>query len=225
MQGRSFRLDEAAEMLGVTPAALLPAVEEAVDAGILVTSDDLFRFRRKLVWHAVVHMIPRPARKALHRQFGEILLSRGGSALPAAAHLLRAAHANDPASLTGLDRAAAETLQTSPQTAARLAQRAVELTDPADAGALPRAVAAAEALTRGRPARPGRPDHPGHAAAAAAGRPRGPAALRAVLDPLRQRPAAARRGRGRGRAGAGSAARRASGPGDDRAPAGAGRAA
>jgi DNA-binding CsgD family transcriptional regulator len=147
VQGRSFRLDEAAEMLGVTPAALLPAVEEAVDAGILVTSEDVFRFRRKLVWHAVVHMIPRPARRALHRQFGEILLSRGGSAAQAARHLLRAAHANDPASLTGLDKAAAETLGTSPQTAARLAQRAVELTDPADAGALPRAVAAAEALT------------------------------------------------------------------------------
>jgi DNA-binding CsgD family transcriptional regulator len=147
VQGRSFRLDEAAEMLGVTPAALLPAVEEAVDAGILVTSEDVFRFRRKLVWHAVVHMIPRPARRALHRQFGEILLSRGGSAAQAARHLLRAAHANDPASLTGLDKAAAEILETSPQTAARLAQRAVELTDPADAGALPRAVAAAEALT------------------------------------------------------------------------------
>jgi DNA-binding CsgD family transcriptional regulator len=147
VQGRSFRLDEAAQMLGVTPAALLPAVEEAVDAGILGASDDVFRFRRKLVWHAVVHMIPRPARRALHRQFGEILLSRGGSAAQAARHLLRAAHANDPASLSGLDKAAAETLETSPQTAARLAQRAVELTNPADAGALPRAVAAAEALT------------------------------------------------------------------------------
>ncbi|HUA31897.1 MAG TPA: AAA family ATPase [Streptosporangiaceae bacterium] len=147
VQGRSFRLDETAEMLGVTPAALLPAVEEAVDAGILVASQDVFRFRRKLVWHAVVRMIPRPARRALHRQFGEILLSRGGSAAQAARHLLRAAHANDPSSLAGLDKAAGETLETSPQTAARLAQRAAELTDPADAGALPRAVAAAEALT------------------------------------------------------------------------------
>jgi DNA-binding CsgD family transcriptional regulator len=145
--GRTFRLDEAAEMLGVTPAALLPAVEEAVDAGILAAADDAFRFRRKLVWQAVVHMIPRPARRALHRQFGEILLGRGGSAPRAARHLLRAAHANDPASLTGLDNAAAEILDSCPQTAARLAQRAMDLTDPADPGALARSVAAAEALT------------------------------------------------------------------------------
>ncbi len=147
VQGRSFRLDETAEMLGVTPAALLPAVEESVDAGILVAAEDAFRFRRKLVWHAVVHMIPRPARRALHRQFGEIMLGRGGSAAQAARHLLRAAHANDPASLTGLDKAAAETLESCPKVAATLAQRSVELTDPGDAGALPRAVAAAEALT------------------------------------------------------------------------------
>ena len=145
--GRSFRLDEAAEMLGVTPAALLPAVEEAVDAGILAAAEDTFRFRRKLVWRAVVRMIPRPARRTLHRQFGEILLRRGGSAARAARHLLKAAHANDPASLTGLDMAAAEILESCPQTAARLAQRAMELTDPSDPGALPRSVAAAEALT------------------------------------------------------------------------------
>jgi DNA-binding CsgD family transcriptional regulator len=145
--GRSFRLDEAAEMLGVTPAALLPAIEEAVDAGILTAAEDAFRFRRKLVWQAVVRMIPRPARRSLHRQFGEILLGRGGSAARAAQHLLKAAHANDPASLTGLDKAAAEILDSSPQTAARLAERAMELTDPSDPGALSRSVAAAEALT------------------------------------------------------------------------------
>jgi DNA-binding CsgD family transcriptional regulator len=145
--GRSFRLEEAAEMLGVTPAALLPAIEEAVDAGVLTTADDAFRFRRKLVWQAVVRMIPRPARRALHRQFGEILLGRGGSAAKAAGHLLKAAHANDPASLTGLDKAVAEILGSCPQTAARLAQRALELTDPSDPGALPRSVTAAEALT------------------------------------------------------------------------------
>ena len=57
-------------------------------------------------------MIPRPARKALHRQYGEILLRRGESAaLAAAGHLLQAAHPGDPASLADLDRAAAQTLR------------------------------------------------------------------------------------------------------------------
>jgi DNA-binding CsgD family transcriptional regulator/tetratricopeptide (TPR) repeat protein len=145
--GRSFLLEDATEMLGVTPATLLPTVEEAMDAGFLVTADDLLSFRHDLMWRAIANLIPEPARKALHRQFGEILLNRGGSALSAAAHLLEAAHTSDPATLAGLDRAAAGTLPTSPQTAARLALRALELTSPTDPAALRRSVAAAEALT------------------------------------------------------------------------------
>jgi len=119
--GRSFRLEDAAAMLGTTPAGLLPMAEEAADAGIVTASEDVFCFRHELVWRAVADMIPPPARKALHRQFGELLLKRGGSAASAAAHLLEGAHPGDLAALTRLDRAAAETLQTSPQTAARRA--------------------------------------------------------------------------------------------------------
>ena len=145
--GRSFLLEDATEMLGVTPATLLPTVEEAMDAGLLVAADDLLSFRHDLMWRAIANLIPEPGRKALHRQFGEILLNRGGSALSAAAHLLEAAHTSDPATLAGLDRAAAGTLPSSPQTAARLALRALELTPPTDPAALPRSVAAAEALT------------------------------------------------------------------------------
>ncbi len=145
--GRSFLLEDATEMLGVTPATVLPTVEEAMDAGLLVTADDLLSFRHDLMWRAIANLIPGPARKALHRQFGEILLNRGGSALSAAAHLLEAAHTSDPATLAGLDRATVSTLPSSPQTAARLAVRALELTSPADPAALPRSVAAAEALT------------------------------------------------------------------------------
>jgi DNA-binding CsgD family transcriptional regulator len=145
--GRSFRLEDAAEMLDQTPAALLPAIEEVVGAGIVIAADDEFSFRRKLAWRAVATTIPRPARTALHRQFGEILLRRGASAAQAAEHLLEAAHSGDPTSLTGLDRAAAEILGTSPQTAATLALRAAELTRSGDQDALARSVAAAEALT------------------------------------------------------------------------------
>ena len=145
--GRSFLLEDATEMLGVTPASLLPTVEEAMDAGFLVAADDLLSFRHDLMWRAIANLIPEPARKALHRQFGEILLNRGGSALSAAAHLLEAAHTSDPATLAGLDRAAAGSLPASPQTAARLALRALELTSPTDPAVLPRSVAAAEALT------------------------------------------------------------------------------
>ena len=145
--GPAFRLEDAAEMLGRTPAALLPAVQEAMDAAVVDAADHAFIFRQELFRRSLGEMIPRPARDALHRQYGEILLSRGDSAGRAAGHLLQAVHQGDPASLAGLDTAAARTLSSAPQTAADLALRALELTSPDDPAALSRAVAAAEALT------------------------------------------------------------------------------
>ena len=126
--GPAFRLEDAAEMLGETPAMLLPAVEEAMDAAIVTAAEHAFTFRHPLLRRAVGEMIPRPARKALHRQYGEMLLGRGESAARAASHLLQAAYPGDPASLAGLDTAAAQTLRSAPQTAADLALRALELT-------------------------------------------------------------------------------------------------
>jgi DNA-binding CsgD family transcriptional regulator len=145
--GPSFRLEDAAQMLGETPAALLPAVEETMCAGITAAAGNAFSFRHQLLGRAVGDTIPRPARKALHRQYGQILLRRGESAALAAAHLLEAADPGEPASLADLDLAAAQTLRSAPRTAADLTVRALQLTPPADAGTLPRAVAAAEALT------------------------------------------------------------------------------
>ena len=158
--GSSFRLEDAAEMLGETPAGLLPTVEEAMDTGIMAAADNTFSFRHELLRRAVGEMIPRPARKALHRQYSQILFGRGEVAALAAGHLLQAAHPDDPASLADLDTAAVQTLRSAPQTAADLALRALELTPLTDPGALPRAVAATEALAAaglagsGRPARP-----------------------------------------------------------------------
>jgi DNA-binding CsgD family transcriptional regulator len=145
--GPAFRLEDAAEMLGETPAMLLPAVQEAMDAAIMTAAEHAFAFRHPMLRRAVGEMIPPPACKALHRQYGEILLARGESADRVASHLLQAAHPADRASLAGLDKAAAQTLPSAPQIAADLALRALELTSPADPAALSRAVAAAEALT------------------------------------------------------------------------------
>jgi DNA-binding CsgD family transcriptional regulator len=144
--GPAFLLEDAAEMLGETPATLLPAVEEAMDAGIVTAAEHAFEFRHPLLRRAVGEMIPAPARRAVHRQYGEILLTRGESGDRAARHLLQAAHPADRASLARLDQAAAQTMAPAPQTAASLALRALELTSPADPDALSRAVTAAEAL-------------------------------------------------------------------------------
>ena len=144
--GTSFLLEDVAMMLGETPAALLPAVEELMAAGILAAAEDEFSFRHELLRRAVHATIPPPGLRALHRQYGQLLLRRGGAAEGAADHLLQAAHGGSPASLADLDTAVAQTLGSSPQAAADVAVRALELTPPAGPDELPRAVAAAEAL-------------------------------------------------------------------------------
>ena len=144
--GASFRLEDVAQMLGETPAALLPAVEETIAAGITTADENEFSFRHPLLRRAVSDTIPPPGRRALHRQYGQILLNGGESAALAASHLLQATEPANPASLADLDAAAEQTLRSAPQTAADLASRALELTPRGDQGALPRAVAAAEAL-------------------------------------------------------------------------------
>ncbi|HEY6479959.1 MAG TPA: AAA family ATPase, partial [Streptosporangiaceae bacterium] len=128
--GTAFRLEDAAEMLGQTPAALLPAVEETMDAAIMTAAGRTFAFRHQLLRRAVGELIPQPARLALHGQYGELLLARGEAADRAAGHLLQAADPADRASLAGLDRAAAQTRCSAPQAAAGLAVRAHQLTAP-----------------------------------------------------------------------------------------------
>ncbi len=144
--GPAFRLEDAAEMLGESPAALLPAIEEAMEAALMSTAEHGFAFRNELLRRAAGDTIPGPARAALHRQYADILLSRGVSAATAASHLLQAAHPGDPGSLPGLDQAVARTIRSDPQVAADLAMQALELTQPGDPAVVSRSVSAAEAL-------------------------------------------------------------------------------
>ncbi len=144
--GPAFRLEDAADMLGELPASLLPAIEEAIDSALVSTAENGFAFRSELLRCAAADMIPAPARRTLHRQYGEILLGRGASATDAASHLLEGADPRDPTSLLDLDRAVAPTIRNAPQVAADLAVRALKLTPPGDPAAIPRSVTAAEAL-------------------------------------------------------------------------------
>jgi DNA-binding CsgD family transcriptional regulator len=145
--GLTFELEDVAEMRGQTPAIMLPLVDEAVGAGILkVDAEENFAFRHELIWRAVTEAVPPPARQALHRQYGESLLARGGSAMTAAAHLLKGARRGDSAVTAGLDIAAEQVMRSSPQTAADLALRALELTEAADPSRFSRIMRAAGAL-------------------------------------------------------------------------------
>ena len=134
MLGRSFRLEDAAEMLDLLPGSLLAEVDEALEARIVVTDRDSIAFRHELLWQAVADSLPQPVARALHRQAGQMLLAHGEDAVAAARHLLAGAHRGDSVALAGLDRAVANAAQSAPTAAAELAVRVLDLTGPTDPG-------------------------------------------------------------------------------------------
>jgi DNA-binding CsgD family transcriptional regulator len=145
--GHSFAVEDVAELLDEPAGRLLSAVEEALATQIVVARSDRLTFRHHLLWQAVTDGVPLPIRQWLHLQAGQMLLERGGSAIPAAAHFMAHPRPGTAQALAGLDRAAREVLPSSPQTAADLAMRALELTDAADPAWFDRTVTAVEALT------------------------------------------------------------------------------
>lgn len=144
--GRSFSLDNVAALLRETPARLLPDVEAALGANLLVATPESLTFDRELVWRALAESVPRPARQALHRQIGQLLLDQGGPVTEAARHLVSAGRPAAPAALARVDSAARSFLVTAPQTAADLALKALLLSEPADQRWFPRIITAVEAL-------------------------------------------------------------------------------
>ena len=144
--GREFRLDDVAQILGETPVAMIPPVNEAIAAGIVRPGTDSFVFRHDLMRRAVAEAMPAPTRQLLHRQAGEILVARG-SAKNAAAHLLKGARHPDPGVMASLEAAAAQLARSHPQAAADLLLRVLDLTPATDAGRFSGTVRAADALT------------------------------------------------------------------------------
>lgn len=145
--GRSFTIDDLSEMLGEPISRLLPALEEAESAEVVVPSGDALTFRHDLLWRAVTETLSTPLRQSLHHQAGDMLLTRGGSAIAAATHLMHYARPGDTHAISGLDRAVQEVLPSSPTTAADLARRALDLTSQTAPDRFDRTVTAVYALT------------------------------------------------------------------------------
>ncbi|HYL53116.1 MAG TPA: LuxR C-terminal-related transcriptional regulator [Acidimicrobiia bacterium] len=148
--GAAFSIDDAGEVLGEPVGRLLPWIAEIVDAGIVVAEAEAFAFIDDATREAIYARIPERERLPLHRQIGSFLLARGGSAIPAAAHLASAARFGDQAALKGLDRAATEALSSSPDRAADFALCALDLTPLGDECHPVRMVAAVNALVAAR---------------------------------------------------------------------------
>ncbi|WP_033332713.1 ATP-binding protein [Streptomyces novaecaesareae] len=125
--GRRFGFHEAAALYGRPPATLIPALEEAMHAGLLDDDGDDLVFRHDLLRQAVYVDIPPSARKALHREAAGHLVAAGRRPVDAVPHILRGALPGDEECVALLRRAAEDVLTVTPGLAADLMTRALEL--------------------------------------------------------------------------------------------------
>ncbi|GAA2825944.1 LuxR family transcriptional regulator [Crossiella cryophila] len=127
--GRPFTVHEVAALLCRSATELLPVISEAVDAGILVGNGSELTFRHDLIREALYNRLPGPVRMALHREAAFIVLGEGRSPADAVEHLVRSGHKGDAQAVLILRQAVREVAPTSPNTAADLILRMLDLID------------------------------------------------------------------------------------------------
>ena len=130
--GVDFPLQDLATVLGRGIADLIPAIDEARAAGVLVQSCNSLGFRHPLIRAALYDEIPEPVRTAWHREAGHALAEAGAPADRVARQLLQAVGAEaDPAEpmdewiLSWLIRSAGLLVGQAPRAAAELLRQAV----------------------------------------------------------------------------------------------------
>jgi DNA-binding CsgD family transcriptional regulator len=129
--GRRFAFHNAAALCGRPTTTLIAALEEAMRAGLLDDDGEQLAFRHDLLRQAVYVDIPPSARKTLHREAANHLVSAGHRPIDAVPHILRGALPGDEQAVTLLRQAADDVLPVAPGLAADLVTRALELVPPA----------------------------------------------------------------------------------------------
>jgi DNA-binding CsgD family transcriptional regulator len=149
----SFSVNDIADILGQPAGHLLREAEEAIQAGILVTTSGRLDFADEQLRRNIYEELPEPLRVGLHGHVGRLLLEQGGSPVAAALHLILGARPGDHRALEGLDRATQELLGRFAPAAAHLALSALALTEPLDSHRWTRRITAVDALVAAQ--RPG----------------------------------------------------------------------
>ncbi|BAU83933.1 hypothetical protein SLA_3018 [Streptomyces laurentii] len=129
--GRRFGFQDAAALRGLPAAELITALDEAVRTGLLDDDGDRLAFRHDLLRQAVYADVSPSARKALHREAARILVAAGHRPIDAVPHILLGAVPGDEEAVALLRRAAEDVLPVTPDLAADLMTRALELVPPA----------------------------------------------------------------------------------------------
>ncbi|MGN9908983.1 ATP-binding protein [Phytohabitans sp. LJ34] len=143
--GRPFSVHEVAGLLEQSAIELLPTVQEAVSAAILVDDGAELAFRHDLIREARYNRLPGPVRRALHREAASVVQQEGRSPVEVVEHLVRAGGHNDALAVSVLRQAMTQIAPTAPNTAADLILRTLDLISEHDP-ARPRLIADAVRL-------------------------------------------------------------------------------
>ncbi|MFJ6938977.1 helix-turn-helix transcriptional regulator [Streptomyces sp. NPDC101132] len=138
--GRPCTVHEAARLLGRSAVAVVPAVEEAVAAHVLVDDGTALAFRHDLIRDAVYGNLSGAVRQTLHQEAAVLLEAEGRPGAEAVLHRIRGARPDDPRTLEALSRAVDEVAPIAPSTAADLMLQLLDLL-PADSASRPHAIA------------------------------------------------------------------------------------
>jgi DNA-binding CsgD family transcriptional regulator len=125
--GREFTVTEMAALTAQPADRLTGAVGEALRAEMLAEMPTGLAFRHDLLREAAYQSMPVSARLALHRDAGQALQRTGAPVIRIAAQLVIGARPGDAAAATVIGQGVAELAPSSPNAAADLAVRALEL--------------------------------------------------------------------------------------------------
>jgi DNA-binding CsgD family transcriptional regulator len=122
--GSAASVDLLAEVLGRPTPRLLPAIEEAINEGLLSDSGPAVTFRHDILRSAVESTMAPMLRMTLHAEAAKVLMARRASSGVIAAHLEAAGGDDEDTRRTWLHQAAREAIDRSPSVAHRLLERA-----------------------------------------------------------------------------------------------------
>ncbi len=130
--GSRFELRDLAVVTEQSARVLSAALADAVEAHVLEDDGTHLRFRHDLLRESIYQDVPVTVRTGLHREAGQRLARAGAPSMQVAEHLSRGAVRGDREAIEWLSRAAREASQSSPDTAADLVRRALDLMDDTD---------------------------------------------------------------------------------------------
>lgn len=146
--GREFSVAEVASMMREPASRLLGAVEEVLRAEVLTEVPAGLAFRHDLLRQAVYESLPESARPALHREAAAALRAMGAAPVRVAGQLAIGALPGDAEALATMLEAVKELGPSSPNAAADLALRVLELARDRDERRAEMVLAAVDALGR-----------------------------------------------------------------------------